>query len=256
VNVKSLGLVCFALLASSAFCQVKPEEQSIQQAFEGLRAHPGLQVTLDGTTTVGTTETTFKSVTTWFQSVEDGRPMSKIEMVISLNGAEIYRIVGDGTTLFAYDGRRNEYSASRYGNYSNAQPAAYVNALLSSVRSMLQGQAVYPGRLLSEVYAGEGSRYTSWIPGTAVENTGAIVRYVLGNPVHRNLEFTYTNIPPTVVLNTVQYFDHVERGSVARDVSWTMTLQSFDVALTDVAFTFLPPSGARPVVGVRPFTGG
>src|SRR5262249_7329177 len=152
-------------------------------------------------TTVGATDTNIKATATWFQDVEDGRPMAKVQLVVVMNNLEIYRIIGDGITLYSYDERRNEYSASRYGNYAGAQPSDYVNALLSSVRSQLQGQSAYPGRLLSEVYAGEDARYTSWIPGTAIENTGAIVRYVLGNPVHRSLEFNYTNVPPTVVIN-------------------------------------------------------
>lgn len=219
VNVKFLALACCALIASSAFAQIKPEEQSIEQAFEGLRAHPGLQITHTGSTQVGPSESTFKSISTVFQDVEDGRPMVKLEMVIFVNDLEIYRIVGDGVTLYAYDERRNQYSASRYGNYNGAQPAAYMNTLLSTVRSLLQGNTVFPGRIISEVYAGEDARYTSWIPGTAVENTGTIVRYVLGNPVHRSLEFSYTNVPPNVILNSIEYFDHVDLGAVARDVN-------------------------------------
>ena len=243
-------------MSSLAVAQIKPEEQSIQQAFEGLRAHPGLQVTLTGETTIGTNETALKSVTTWFQDVEDGRPMSKLEMVIYVNNIETYRIVGDGTTLYAYDEQRNEYSSTRYGNYNGAQPANYVNALLASTRSMLQGQAAYPGRLLSEVYAGDDARYTTWVPGAAIENTGAIVRYTLGNPVHRSMEFDYTNVPPNVILNSISYFDHVDLGATSRDVNWNIALQSFDVVLTDANFSFTPPAGARAVVGVRPVTGG
>jgi outer membrane lipoprotein-sorting protein len=256
VNVKSIVLVCFSLLACAAFAQIKPEEQPIQQAFVGLRAHAGLQITQTGTSQIGTTETHFKSVTTWFQDVEDGRPMAKLEMLIYLNDVESFRIVGDGTTVYAYDEQRNEYSASRYGNYAGAQPASYVNSLLASVRSVLKGQTVYPGRLVSEVYGGEGARYTSWIPGTTVENTGAIVRYVLGNPVHRSFEFAYTNVPPNVVLNSIDYFDHVDMGGATRDVNWSISVLSFDLALGDVTFTFVPPAGARSVVGVRPVTGG
>ena len=239
-----LALACVALIASSAFGQIKPEEQSIEQAFEGLRPHPGLQITHTGSTHVGPSELTFKSISTLFQDVEDGRPMIKVEMVIFVNDLEIYRIVGDGVTLYAYDERRNQYSASRYGTYNGAQPAAYINSLLSTLRSLLQGNAVFPGRIFSEVYAGEDARYTSWIPGTAVENTGTIVRYVLGNPVHRSLEFSYSNIPPNVVLNSIEYFDHVDLGAVSRDNDWTITLQSFDLALSDVTFSFVPPAGA------------
>ena len=256
VNVKSLLSITLSAVACSAFAQIKTEEQPIQQAFDGMRVHPGLQITLTGTTTVGTTEKTIKSVTNWFQDVEDGRPMAKVSMVVSLNDIEVFKIVGDGTTLYMWDEQRNEYSSSRYGNYSGPQPAAYVNDLLSSTRSALKGQAAYPGRMLSEVYAGEAARYTSWIPGISVEDTGAIVRYMLGNPVHRSLEFNYSNIAPNVILTTIDYFDHVDLGAVARDTTWTITLQSYDLALSDSSFTFVAPAGARAVVGVRPVTGG
>ena len=256
MNVKSLLLVCAALLAQAAFAQIKTEEQPIEQAFETLRSHAGLQITQTGTTQVGNTQTTFKSITTFFQDTEDGRPMAKLQMLIYLNGAEVYRIVGDGITLYAFDERLNQYSGSRYGNYSGAQPADYLNALLDSTRSLLQNNAVYPGRLLSEVYAGEDARYTSWIPGVAVENTGTVVRYTLGSPAHRTLEFDYRSIPPTVTLNSIAYYDHVDMGVVSRDVNWSVSLSSFDVALSDVAFNFVPPTGAQSVVGVRPVTGG
>src|SRR5690349_8567348 len=82
VNVKFLALGVVALVASTAFAQIKPEEQSIEQAFEGLRAHPGLQITHKGTTQVGPSESTFESISTLFQDIEDGRPMVKLEMVI------------------------------------------------------------------------------------------------------------------------------------------------------------------------------
>ena len=256
MNVKSVVLVCGMLLACCASAQIRTEEQPIQQAFQGLRSHPGLQVTQTGTTQIGTNSSSFKTVTTWFQDVEDNRPMAKLEMVISLNGIEVFRIVGDGITLYAFDEQKNEYAASRYGTYTGAQPNDYVNALLSSTRSLLQGQPTYSGRLVSEVYAGEGARYTTWVPGATIEDTGALVRYTLGNPVHRSMEFSYSNVPPNVILNSIDYFDQVNLGAVVKTVNWSITVQSFDVALTDVQFSFVPPTGAKAVVGVRPVTGG
>jgi len=256
VNVRPLVLISAALLSSFAFGQIKPEEQSIQQSFENFRAHPGLQITQNGSITVGTTTSTFTSLTTWFQDVEDGRPMAKVEIIVRLNGAEIFRAEGDGTTLYEYDEQRNEYSSTRYGNYSGAQPTEYVNTLLSAVRSMLQGPTMYPGRLISEVYGGSDARYTTWLPGAAIENTGTVVRYTLGSPVHRSMEFSYTNMPPNVVLNSITYFDHTDMPNTTRDVNWSMTFTSSDVILSDITFSFIPPAGARPVVGVRPVTGG
>jgi hypothetical protein len=256
VNVKSLTLLCTALLACSAFAQIKPEEEQIQTAFAGLRVHPGLQITMDGTQKIGDNTTTFKTIAYWFQDIEDGRPMTKLEMLGYVNGTEKFRIVGDGITLWAYDEARNEYSASRYGTYKDGQPTAYVNDLLSSLRSLVKGQSSFVGRMLGEVYGGEEARYTTWLPGTNIENTGAVVRYVLGNPVHRSLEFWYTSMPPNMVLNHIDYFDEVSFGDQNRDLDWTITLLSFDLALTDTSFQFIPPTGSRAVAGVRPVTGG
>ena len=255
--LKPFYLGCLILSAtSSAFAQIKDAEQPIQQAFASLRGHPGLQITLDGMQKIGDVETPFKTVAYWFQDIEDGRPMSKVEVQSFVNGIQTFRIVGDGVTLYSYDKTRNEYSSSRYGSFRNAQPGGYVNTLLSSLKSLLKGQSEYAGRLLNETYGGDVSRYTTWVPGTAVENTGEVVRYVLGNPVHRNLEFWYAFVAPNTLLNHIDYFDSVNMGVQTREISWTITLQSFDVALDDASFSFVPPAGARAIAGVRVVTGG
>lgn len=254
--MKSAVLVLGTLLAAISLGQIKPSEEPIQHAFEAYRAHGGLQATLEGTQQIGEDTTTFKTVAFWFQDIEDGRPMSKVEIVGYVNGQMTYRFVGDGTTAWTYDPVRNEYSSARYGNYSGAQPANYVNALFSSLKPLMRGQAGYPLRLLSESYSGEQARYTTWLPGTAVENTGDVVRYMLGNPVHRRLEFWYSYIAPATQLTKVDYFDEVSFGGTPRTINWTMKMVSFDIALDEANFKFVPPAGARAVVGVRPITAG
>lgn len=237
-----------------ALAQIKPIEQPIQDGFALLRTHPGLQVTLDGTQQIGADPaTTLRTVTYWFQDVEGGRPMAKVEMLGYVNGVQTFVMVGDGITLWAYDLTRNEYSASRYGEFNGNQPADYVNALLNTMRSMIKGQAAYPVRLLSETYAGENARYTTWLPGTAIVDTGTSIRYAMGNPLRRQLDFTYN---PGPGISKITYFDEVYFGAAARDINWTLTPVSSDVAPAGSSFTFVPPDSARSVAGVRPVTGG
>ena len=254
VTVKTFVIVCLALLGSTAFGQIKPEEDPIQQAFEAMRNHAGLLVTLDGTQQIGNDTKVFKTVAYWLQDIEDGRPMAKIEVTGSLDGVQTFKIVGDGVMLWCFDSVRNEYSSTRYGAYAGAQPNGYLNSLFTSLKSMIKGQSEYTVRLLQETYGGEVARYTTWMPGTAIENTGSVVRYQLGSPVRRRFEFWYTALPARI--DRIDYFDEVNFGASARDIDWTVTLVSYDVMLADSSFDFIPPTGARPVTGVRPVTGG
>lgn len=256
MTVKSVLLTGLLLSACSAFGQIKPVEQPIQQGFETLRAHPGLQITLDGTQQIGNDQTTFRTVTYWYQDVENGRPMAKVEMIGYVNSNATFIMVGDGVTLYTYDMVRNEYASSRYGTYSGNQPQDYVNALLESMRSIIKGQTAYPVRLLLEVYAGEAARYTTWLPGGSIEDTGTAIRYSLGNPVTRTLTFSYNFVAPYQNITQISYFDEVYFASIARDINWTITPLSSDTAPTGANFQFVPPNNATAVAGVRPVTGG
>jgi hypothetical protein len=242
--------------AGSVQAQIKPQEEPIQHGFETFRSHPGIKLTLDGVQQIGDTSTPLRTITYWYQDVENGRPMAKLEMQGFVAGVQTYEIVGDGVTLWAYDLTRSEYSASRYGNYNGNQPAGYVNSLLGSLRSMIKGYAAYPVRLLSESYGGENARYTTWAPGGSIEDTGLLIRYSLGNPVWRSMDFSYSFGSPYVNVTQIDYFDEVFFGGQARDINWTLTPLSSDVAPTGANFQFVPPTTARPVSGVRPVTGG
>lgn len=215
-----------------------------------------MQITLDGTEQIGDKITTLRTVAYWFQDIEDGRPMSKLEISGYVDGTRTFRIVGDGTTAWAYDMVRNEYTANRYGNFSGAQPPTYVNALFSTLKSVIRGQHAYPLRLLTETYSGEVARYTTWAPGTTVEDNGQTVRYELGDPVRRRLEFWYHPLVPNTVIDHVDFYDKVSLGSRTREITWSMTISSFDIALEEDPFTFVPPAGSRAVSGLRPVTGG
>jgi hypothetical protein len=243
-------------LTAISFAQIKPAEQPIQEGFSTLRGHPGLKVSLEGSQQIGDRITPFTTTAYWFQDVEDGRTMAKLEMVVTWNGSQSFRVVADGVTLWIYDNNRREYSATRYGNYNGAQPDGYANSLLAAVKSIAKGQCAYPIRLLSEVYGGEQPRYTTWIPGTAIEDTGSIVRYMLGTPVRRRLEFSYMYVAPYMNIRQIDYFDEISFQDASREITWTLVPTSFDLILGDANFAFIPPAGSRSVVGVRSVTVG
>jgi hypothetical protein len=247
----TVGIAIMFGLVALGQAQITPAEQPIQAALEALRGRAGVQLTMTGTETLGAANTTFQVDAFWFQAVEDGRPMSKVELRGWVNGVSTFRIVGDGTTLWAHDLGRNLYSADRYGNYSGAQPLDYLARLFASLGTVTRGRTAYPGRLLAETYAGEQARYRTWLPGAAIESNSSVVRYTLGNPERRRIEFYYTGSN----LNRVDFYDATPIGEAVREISWSMTVTPFDVALSEPAFQFVPPAGARPVVGLRPVTG-
>lgn len=251
-----LVLACLGFTAATALSQVAPAEQPIQSALTGLRTHAGLQVVLSGTQSAGEASETFTTTLYWFESIEDGRPVVRVEVVGDKNAAEVFRIVGDGVTLWAYDARRNEYSATRYGNYRGAQPENYVNALLGALGSMIEGRSALPVRLLNQVYGGESARYRSWLPGATPVNSGISVLYQLGSPVRRRLEFRYTGVDPAVLIDSIDYYDRVELGSIVRETTWQISPLSLDAVPAEANFSFVPPAGSRAIAGVRPVTTG
>lgn len=254
--MRTAGLTLFVALCAPALGQVSLAEEPIQRALEALRSRPGVRLELIGSETVGSTTIPFSINAMWFQSTEDGKPMSKVEMIGTRNGQTLFRLVGDGTTLWAWNARRNEYIASRYGSYRGVQSENYLVTLFNSLGSLVNGHASLPARLLAETYGGEAAMYRTWMPGVTAENTGALVRYQLSTPVRRRYEFWYSEVTPYLQLDRVEYFDTIYFGATRREVAWTMSVTALDLVLDEQTFAFTPPTGSRAVVALRPVSGG
>lgn len=254
--MRGTAISAIVLVACASIAQSPAPDQTIQTMFDGIRAHPGLRLTLTGIEAVGDASTPYNAVATWFQSVEDGRPVTRFEMIGTRNSVPQFRIVGNGTTLWAWNAVRNEHVAARYGNYRGSQPTDYMSRFFSALDTMVDGHAGYLARLLSETYSGEAAHYRTWMPGTTAIDTTQAIQYMLGVPIRRRMEFWYSEVAPGVRLDKIEYFDSKPVGFVSREIEWTLTPQSFDIILPDANFEFVPPAGSRPLAGLKPVTGG
>ena len=175
----------FAALALASLAAAQeptgPHERNVWDAYLNLRANDDLRFELRGTDASGSVSTSIHAVLYWRLS-EDARTGLKSKAQVELDvyrlnakGEDeiVYRIVGDGTTLYRYDMAKLEVAATTYGFYGTQAPERYVGSdapkLISQLRAAIPGPAAYVARLLSEVNpagADWTSRFTSWDPGT------------------------------------------------------------------------------------------
>ncbi len=263
--------------ACSVACAAVSAAQStavslVQAAFQNLRAEPSIWMRMTGTDAINGNGVALIADTFWYTTYSPtGQPISKLEMTEFRNGVLSTRIVGDGTTLWAYNVAKNEYAASNYGAINApSQPPTYQQALLQGFGSHAKGQIVHPARLLREVYSGGFALYRPWLIAAqerVVQGTqsfddpvlGAARRYQAtptqtflvfwtGSPATRSLAFgTFldqnTN---TWKLGSVYYADSSAVGSNSRLVEWGMSIQPVQPSVGN--FLFVPPNGARAIV--------
>lgn len=205
----------------------------------------------------------------WFRVRSEGeREIAELELRQFRDSRPTRRIVGDGVTRWAYDFARNEYSASRYGSDSGAQPERYLDRLLQRFDSLLPSPEAGLGRLLKDAYGGELARASDWLPAAEpvclavatpdpVDSSRMYVPtadrwYILSyRPGVRNRSVCfeisvdpYTNVPRLTSIYGA------ERMADTKTVlsSWQIALQT--TVIPDGAnFQFLPPANARPIVG-------
>ena len=264
--MRKLG-VCVALsLGALASAQLNSvEEQNLDAAFAYFTdpvvgAYAGMKLQMDGTQQIGESIETFSTTVYWFNGIQDGRPMALISAYGFGNGQPLFQIVGNGTTLWAHDIRRNEYMASRYGNYEGAQPETYTATLFKTLQSLIKGRSSPGVRFLNEVFGWEmrpSQFYRSWMPGVRPVDDGTTFRYQLGDPVRRRLSFDYSLVGGGKrLLTRINYFDQTNLGNDYRLVDWKIDITPLNTVPEGVTFAYTPPIGARPISGIRPVTGG
>lgn len=249
-------LATFLLAATPALAQLQPEEAPIQSGLEQLRTKRTVSLNLSGTETYNETVVPFEFDVVWNWDPASPTTPANVRMFYFYNTVPIADIVGDGTTLWAWNHRRREYSATRYGAYNGAAPEGHMATLMQSLNSLTTAYPNTAARFLKEIFAGSNAQYRTWLPGATVVAGEGSVNYSVGDPARRSIEFRYVVEDGLTRLTEVQYFDTRQIGSRERTIRWTMTINGADVPMDPSEFTFQPPAGSRPIVGLRPVTGG
>lgn len=240
-----VAIGCGAVFLSPEASAADVWEKAINDSLLGLRASTGVIFHLEGSEWVNNAQVPIQCDLFYSVRMDGNRPFIQLELTSFVNRKISDRIVGDGTTLWIYNCRTFEYSATAYGTYSGKIAPNYLRDLLLMVYSGARGSASYPARLLKETFSGDNVEYRSWMPGSqAVSITGGQVfqdpiwsskRYTptpkeqvwqfTGSPL-RSMAFTVTENGYSWDLTKVEYCQAFKIGSKNRFSEWTMNVWS------------------------------
>ena len=237
------GIAVFGLAPKSSATDVW--EKAINDSLIGLRASTGVIFHLEGHEWVNNASAPIQCDLFYSVRYNGSQPFVQVELTSFLNGKVSDRIVGDGTTLWIYNCRTFEYSATAYGTYSGKVAPNYLRDLLLMVYSKARGAAVYPARLLKETFSGDNVEYRSWMPGaqpvsvvggqswkdpiwTTKVYVPAVTEQVwqfTGTP-SRSMAFTVTQNNNIWDLTKIEYCQAFKIGSKERFSEWSMNVWS------------------------------
>ncbi len=165
--MKQIALI-FGLLATQASLaqSADPNEVVLQDALRQLSFQQTLFLQLNGSVTFHGKVTPVVSNLSWSANTAGTTPTMQVDLKSYVNGALVKRIVGDGSTLWSYDLKQHQYSATSYGGTPGlARPEGYVSHLLSDLNWAATGSDGYLAKLLRQIYNPANLNYESWMPG-------------------------------------------------------------------------------------------
>jgi|GEM_PF-7065899 len=282
-------LLPFAVLASAcALGQTAPTpaEDAITTAHRQLSTYENLSMILDGTDRVGDVVTRIR-VEGYFSGRRDG-PAPKLNLAFYEMGPtetawrKTYEIVGDGRSIWTYNGSRREYSAAVYSRPGTpAGNEAARNAALFGADKSAFGPGAYISRLMRELFSGPEARYRNWMPArtpyqlpVAPPTQDPVVPADIRPPYQPTAEeeyYLYDGSPrrsmvmvrrqdstdpdvPVWYLSSVKFGERSTLRGQPRLVEWSMNIQTA-ADLTNARFTAYAPgeiAGYRAVVAPRP----
>lgn len=270
----ALALAC---VAAPSFAQTpNAATDAVRWAFSELATHRQLRVRIQGTETIDRASMTITGELYWSLAYDAaGLPTAKIEYTEWRDGILVQRTVGNGKALYSYSPQRNDYWVGSYGTHGPTPPARYLPNLMDDFTASLNGSLTYLGRLMRETYAVGGFR--AWIPGGseflvtkdtvpvrdpiyrnrvyAGTDSTEFAMFWLGNPAKRSIVFeTEIGGRSGRTLKSIAFTEVSKVGDKPRIVDWRATLYP-DVVPAEENFVFVPPAGAKPIVGPRPGIG-
>lgn len=211
----------------------------------------------------------------WIDYDAKGHMTAKIEYSEWRDGILVQRTVGDGKSLYDYNPRRNDYWVGSYGTHGPTPPPRYLANLMDDFTASLKGSMTYLGRLMREAFLVGG--YRPWIPGgqeyLVTKDSGVVpdpiwrdrtfvgtetTEYAIfwqGEPAKRSIIFkTGIGGHRGRTLDHIFFTELTKVGDEPRTVDWQARIFT-DVVPAAENFVFIPPVGAKPIVGPRPNIG-
>lgn len=235
-------LISIALTATAVAHANDAWEQAINQSLWPLRMTSNFALHLEGTEWINNAYAPIQCDLQYTTRLDGNRPISQVQLITYLNGRVADRIVGDGTSLYVYNCRTYEYSATRYGSYDGKPTANYQRDLILLVSAAARGSATYPARLFREVFSGDAVEYRSWAPGAkpfGIVNGMSIKDPIQSKRVYqpspaeqvwqftssgrRSLAFT-VGVSNGYELSKIEFYEAFKIGSNNRLTEWVMSV--------------------------------
>lgn len=263
-----------AALSTLAIAQTD-DVARITDAYQNLRAFPGIDVQVTGTQTLAGGSTDLSSTIEWPWDETATTPQQKMSAREYRNGSEVARTVGDGTTLWSLNELKNEYVAHNYGSYSGAEPTQYRLDLLQHFNWGSRLPANYAARLLREVYGDGSPVFRSWAPRATVTvlvdgqpaqqdpitkrtydptPTRDYVMYEVAGDTNRSVVFerdqaTMPDGSQQWILGNVYIAESSGSGAEAKKLDVILGVTALNTTPPDADFGFTPPTGAKVLQG-------
>jgi hypothetical protein len=232
------AVLAFAL-ASAAYAQTP--EDSLQSAYENLRNQQWVHLELLGDDTSAAKSVSIRVEAFWSCPTGLPKPLAQltVESYRDEEPADFWD--ADGVQLWKYATDSDSYQAFAYGSFAGDQPTNYLDSLLQSLVAESRNPALFPNRLLRDVYGGPQALYKSWIPETKAKESSqnGLTTITYSNDVKT---VTFTLDEASGDLKEIEY----DAADPVRTEHWQMTVTTYDKAPT-WQFTFTPPLGARPI---------
>lgn len=248
--MRALFAVVFVVsIVESAFAQLDMARSLLGPAYDELSTRQAVRFRIAGSETVAgkvkklDIDAAFRIIRT------DEKVFAQFDLQSFENDVVVERYTGDGSMLWHFDAKSNEYWSARYGNENGVQTAGYVRRLMQMLNSTSLGHVKFIGRLLYDTLGVDRTATFVWNPWS-LNSTITVNRPTIhtesGNP--RSLVVDYTVAIDEfglVKLSSIDYWSLTIRGGISTEIAWTLLVMPYQIETSTERFNFVAPRNAR-----------
>lgn len=217
-------------------------DAAIQRAYEDLRIHPSVRMTLTYSTGPGLDQHTTSVLAYWYQACPSEPARFELRESDITGGAAkaIRRIVGNAGNLAVYNSADNTYATTPYETGPDCSQGLTRNL------QRLSDPATAPiVKLLDQVFGGGFPVFTPWLPGAYAEGDENLVSFGRGGGQLAATQLSFGMFP----LKSITGFERSAAQINPFYTRWTLIIEHIPIgpSIGGADFGFTPPKNATRV---------
>lgn len=220
--------------------------QNLQNALTTLSQDTSINVRLTGIKTIGNRQTNY-IYDSYFQTLPstNGGESVKLAIFAYENGQIVKEWVADGTNLWQYSFRKNEYVVKNYTTALNQPAVDVLFQYLSSLTDEFSNPIV---TLLRQAYTSTGPVFHSWLGGGQLQPANPqypdTVTYSTSTQYY-NFNWMVNPNTSSTAFQSVDYSSLENNGGYTIQTQWQLV--PTPAIINQLDFKFVPPVGAIPI---------